>query len=186
VAEDSKKTESAKKRAYRLAYYQKNREALCAKRRSLYHAHKNNSTFVENKCARAKRHYQNHKEREAARNLAYRLAHPELKEKKWIRRALDPERTRQQQILYNERQAQERYNLTARAKPNICDICGGNRGRIVFDHCHQRGHFRGWLCDRCNTTLGHVEDDVSLLMKMAAYLLRTREGQSPQLSIPGI
>lgn len=44
---------------------------------------------------------------------------------------------------------------------------------IAFDHCHTHGHFRGWLCDRCNTTLGAVQDKPDLLRKMADYLERT-------------
>lgn len=65
--------------------------------------------------------------------------------------------------------------LAGRPKPECCDLCGGkpspwaHRG-LVFDHCHQSGIFRGWLCDRCNRTLGQVKDSPDLLRKMATYL----------------
>jgi len=46
-----------------------------------------------------------------------------------------------------------------RPKPDHCELCGDVARRITFDHCHQRGVFRGWLCDSCNTILGHAQDD---------------------------
>ena len=57
------------------------------------------------------------------------------------------------------------------ARPEHCDICGGRVRVAVFDHCHATGRFRGWLCDRCNLTLGKVNDDPGLLKKMIAYLM---------------
>lgn len=64
-----------------------------------------------------------------------------------------------------------------RARPYVCDICEQPNHRrddiIAFDHCHKHGHFRGWLCDRCNTAIGQAEDSPDLLRKMAGYLERT-------------
>lgn len=77
-----------------------------------------------------------------------------------------------------ERQRREARlaELAGRPRPMVCDICKGTGKRggvIAFDHCHAHGHFRGWLCDRCNTTLGAAEDRPDLLRKMAEYLERT-------------
>ena len=33
-----------------------------------------------------------------------------------------------------------------------CQCCG-NTGKLVLDHCHTLGTFRGWLCQRCNTCI---------------------------------
>lgn len=67
--------------------------------------------------------------------------------------------------------------IAGRPRPEICDICGGKNTRrndiIAFDHCHKHGHFRGWLCDRCNVVLGATEDRPALLRDMADYLERT-------------
>lgn len=59
--------------------------------------------------------------------------------------------------------------LTGRKKPKNCDICESNM-RICFDHCHESGEFRGWLCTRCNLILGHAKDDKKVLKLIIKYL----------------
>lgn len=39
-----------------------------------------------------------------------------------------------------------------------------------IDHCHQTGKIRGLLCFHCNTALGHLFDNLSLLDKIHNYL----------------
>lgn len=56
-----------------------------------------------------------------------------------------------------------------REKPELCELCDRD-GKIVFDHCHKTGKFRGWICYRCNNALGSVSDQISILMKMIEYL----------------
>lgn len=48
----------------------------------------------------------------------------------------------------------------------ICQI----KGKLVVDHCHATGKVRKMLCDRCNWTLGHINDDVSILPKLKLYI----------------
>ena len=52
-----------------------------------------------------------------------------------------------------------------------CDICGQECERR-FDHDHETGAFRGWLCHGCNVALGHFRDDPEILMAAVEYLLR--------------
>ena len=59
-----------------------------------------------------------------------------------------------------------------RKKPDYCEVCGRN-DRIVFDHNHKTGEFRGWLCNGCNTALGFVGDNPEILQALARYLLET-------------
>lgn len=75
--------------------------------------------------------------------------------------------------------------LAGRPRPITCDVCGEG-GAIVFDHCHQRGHFRGWLCQGCNKILGFAKDDPRRLRQLIVYLERTTENTSPQHALPGI
>lgn len=56
-------------------------------------------------------------------------------------------------------------------RPEKCEVCGDG-GKICWDHDHETGGFRGWLCNRCNRTLGFVIDDPELLRKLADYLER--------------
>jgi hypothetical protein len=66
--------------------------------------------------------------------------------------------------------------IAGRPRPFVCELCGDPNSRrgdvIAFDHCHKHDHFRGWLCDRCNVTIGAAEDKPELLRKMADYLDR--------------
>lgn len=62
-----------------------------------------------------------------------------------------------------------RTEEAGRPRQPQCELCGKD-GRTVFDHDHATGNFRGWLCDRCNRTLGQVKDSVELLEKMIQYI----------------
>jgi hypothetical protein len=74
---------------------------------------------------------------------------------------------------FKERQRERQCEIAGRPKPKLCEICKTDEFPIVFDHCHEQGHFRGWICDRCNKTLGLVRDNHGLLLAMASYLKET-------------
>jgi hypothetical protein len=68
--------------------------------------------------------------------------------------------------------------IPTRPRPDGCEICGGtspNGTQLHFDHCHETGIFRGWLCNRCNMTLGMVKHDPTILIKMVDYLTRVHK-----------
>jgi hypothetical protein len=73
---------------------------------------------------------------------------------------------------YVQKQKRRRLErMAGRPAPDVCEICGGTDSKnLSFDHCHRTGQFRGWLCARCNLTLGRVDDDQLLLHKMILYL----------------
>ena len=56
-----------------------------------------------------------------------------------------------------------------RPRPERCEVCG-SKDKICLDHCHANHKFRGWLCNGCNTALGHVKDNPHTLRKLAEYL----------------
>lgn len=134
-------------------------------------------------------------EKRRAQNSAWKKANPD-KVKAGSRRYYAKnkhaiiERTRPVWEKANrERPAQilaRQETVLGRQRPEVCDICGDKDWRIVFDHCHAKGHARGWLCDGCNKGLGSFRDDPERLIKAAAYLKRAAHIVSPQLSIPGI
>jgi len=76
--------------------------------------------------------------------------------------------------------------LAGRPKPDKCEVCARPGSRIVFDHDHQRGHFRAWICHECNVVLGLVQDDPNILLMLVAYLKRSRVNTSPQGTLAGI
>ena len=53
-----------------------------------------------------------------------------------------------------------------------CKVCEHKfvYNRKVIDHCHEKGHIRGILCDPCNTTLGHLEKEKGLKDKFMNYI----------------
>jgi len=86
-------------------------------------------------------------------------------------------------IEYNNRRREAR---AGRPKPSCCEVCGRNDRPIIFDHSHNKHHFRGWLCSNCNVALGMVRDDPNVLLKLAAYLKRTKDSATTQLGLPSI
>lgn len=52
----------------------------------------------------------------------------------------------------------------------VCDICGNPDRKVVFDHNHTTGKFRGFLCQACNSGIGQFADDPALMEKAIMYL----------------
>jgi hypothetical protein len=51
----------------------------------------------------------------------------------------------------------------------MCPICR-TRKRAVWDHDHETGEARAWICGRCNSLLGFAYDDPDTCTRAAAYL----------------
>lgn len=76
------------------------------------------------------------------------------------------------------------YDALLRKQGGVCAICGkaehterdGKPTRMPVDHCHQTGAIRGLLCQTCNRAIGLLKDDVIILRRAIAYLMRAREG----------
>mgnify|MGYP001605667530 CR=1 FL=1 len=76
------------------------------------------------------------------------------------------------------------WELLYLAQDGVCAICGqsetkmnnksGQLQRLCVDHDHITRKHRGLLCNRCNTTIGKVNEDLSLLEKMVMYLRHWR------------
>ena len=64
--------------------------------------------------------------------------------------------------------------IAGRPRPKLCEVCG-LEGTICFDHCHVTEKFRGWICNKCNTALGMVNDNPEVLRALAAYLEKSRQ-----------
>jgi hypothetical protein len=65
--------------------------------------------------------------------------------------------------------ARKKEQLSTRPKPDHCEVCF-TPGKVMFDHDHSSGKFRGWLCRDCNLVLGFTKDNPDVLRKLAKYL----------------
>lgn len=56
-------------------------------------------------------------------------------------------------------------------KPEVCECCHKATDKWVLDHNHSNNTFRGWLCDKCNTGIGKLGDNIEGLTNALNYLL---------------
>lgn len=65
----------------------------------------------------------------------------------------------------------KKYGLDPAEVPEVleCEICSSTV-RVAFDHNHNTGGFRGFLCYRCNLALGYVGDSEDILLALVTYL----------------
>ena len=65
-------------------------------------------------------------------------------------------------------------NLTTVKSPvraAFCDLCNKPPKRnLCLDHDHTTGRFRGWLCYRCNVSIGQLGDSILGLQRAISYL----------------
>lgn len=77
----------------------------------------------------------------------------------------------------------EEYQELWDSQKGLCYICnrpervkdrtGKLRDYLSVDHDHKTGKIRALLCHHCNATLGHVQDNPILLLRMIDYLKGT-------------
>lgn len=88
-----------------------------------------------------------------------------------VRAAYAREYSKTHRASINER----RRKLRAERRRNgRCPLCLAKDVALVRDHCHARGHTRGYICNHCNLALGHVKDDPATLVRLIAYLKGAR------------
>jgi hypothetical protein len=105
-----------------------------------------------------------------------KLAEYRAKMKRWIYdwRRRNPEKYAAIIAAGHRRRLEMKIAKAGRPKPSHCDCCGKSGRKIVWDHDHATGEFRGWICSPCNTALGMVGDSREVLHKMIAYLNKRR------------
>lgn len=59
-------------------------------------------------------------------------------------------------------------------KTKHCVLCN-KVGKLVPDHDHKTGQFRGVLCYGCNLGLGLLKDDTDLLARAIVYLQKDQK-----------
>lgn len=57
------------------------------------------------------------------------------------------------------------------SEDEVMGLGNSKNGAWVLDHNHDDDSFRGWLCHRCNRTLGGFNDDTATLVRAICYLI---------------
>lgn len=118
-----------------------------------------------------------------------------IRKRRWVA-TVDPEHLKRKRAQYHQAQMQKphlRAAMVRRAKVaklksqglttaqyeaivaeqgGICALCGDKPERLVVDHDHANGQFRGLICRGCNTGLGLFGDSIEGLRLAIAYLER--------------
>lgn len=83
------------------------------------------------------------------------------------------QRLRDNNIRWKFNMSLEEYNKRTELQHGLCAICfqpcKTGRG-LSIDHNHLTGEIRDLLCARCNTVIGMVDEDKSLLLSMIHYI----------------
>ena len=56
-------------------------------------------------------------------------------------------------------------------KPLVCECCGKVPLKWCLDHNHSDDSFRGWICERCNTGIGKLGDNLQGIVNAMNYFL---------------
>jgi hypothetical protein len=123
--------------------------------------------------------------RHAPQQLEWQRRNPEKRreyEKRYLSKPGNLEKKSAWRREYYKRNSDaEKIRKAARERPQFCESCGdapdvtSHQPKLCFDHDHDTGRFRGWLCFRCNTALGFLLDDPRRIAALAAYLNKWRE-----------
>lgn len=78
----------------------------------------------------------------------------------------------------------EIYEDMLKEQGNCCAICTDSFGDSTphIDHCHASGRVRQLLCNRCNSGIGMLRDDVDILRSAIDYLTRHKYEDKLRLS----
>jgi len=120
----------------------------------------------------------NHRDRENTRIQTWRHKNADrLRKKSREYYQANRDRIREYQRWYDKRRqynlTQEQFESKLALQDGKCFLCGEppKPGKVLaVDHDHKTGQIRALLCNKCNLTLGYVQDNTELLSKMVQYL----------------
>ena len=121
------------------------------------------------------------------RKRKYRIANwPKVREKRNVWRRIDGKKNPNKYRAYSLKRyyglTTEQYDKMRADQDHKCAICRIDfspdhvRRNFCVDHDHKTGKIRELLCHQCNATLGFTREDPEMLMKMAAYLTKHKNG----------
>ena len=125
--------------------------------------------------ARSRRYYANHQEEIRAGKRANKHKYSTEYYHVNKERILEQRRTRNAAASISYRRRRN-IKIAGRACPELCECCSGP-GPLHFDHDHETGKFRGWICPGCNLACGMLKDNPDRAMSVAIYLENWRHGR---------
>jgi hypothetical protein len=128
-----------------IAYYEKNKAEINKRRKEKYHAN------PEPRRAERKKWYLENRERA----LAYYAERKDHYRNKRLQREYGITLEEHTQMLKNQNEC--------------CAICQ-NKRPLRVDHNHSTGKVRGLLCDKCNVTIGLLDENITVTERLTAYL----------------
>jgi hypothetical protein len=73
----------------------------------------------------------------------------------------------------------EQYNTLLESQGGKCACCpkekSSNGKSLAVDHCHVTGKIRGLLCNECNTSLGLLKEDITIMSNLIQYLQNSKK-----------
>ena len=103
--------------------------------------------------------------------------HDVIRAKQLVYNEANRHRTRERGLQRNYGMTQADFDSMLEAQNGKCKICHRSaeeaqcrHGVLHVDHDHKTGEVRYLLCDRCNRTLGLLEEDVELMEAMIEYV----------------
>ena len=90
-------------------------------------------------------------------------------------RAKNPERAtynRKRHLLKQYSLTPEEFTYMVMEQGGVCAICNLVPSSLYVDHDHATGSVRGLLCQKCNSGIGFLGDDINGLEKALNYLKR--------------
>lgn len=108
--------------------------------------------------ARQKHYYKNH-EAEKFRVQEYRINN--------VEKVKASNRNTKLKRLYGI--TQEQFLEMSNKQDNKCACCGSET-KLVVDHNHTTGAIRELLCNNCNTALGLLNEDISIIQQLENYI----------------
>lgn len=89
--------------------------------------------------------------------------------------------TRCKSCVKEQSKIRGKLHKKAPQKPEVCECCQKIPLKWALDHDHSDDSFRGWLCDRCNTGLGKLGDNLQGITNAMNYLLSKKYDKSHTL-----
>jgi hypothetical protein len=93
-------------------------------------------------------------------------------QRNWLANGRDPDKKRRRR----DRQLQRLYGITLehwetlfREQQGCCAICRRKK-RLLTDHNHKTGKFRGLICYPCNSAIGLLGDTIPNAKRLLTYL----------------